>query len=171
MNFYYGKIIGTIHDVLVRRENFKRQPDDTDKINTYINHRGANHPEVVAFTTDDDRQKGIDRNTIAMSQEFDRYYKAVVPQGSPKPYWMAKSTYRVLQHQPPVALSRFDVDERDKLRALANCDFYYYNIYQHTIIEFYMAARAHDSKLSYGPKSSRGNNKNFSNGGGPRVSA
>jgi hypothetical protein len=142
--------------VLVRRDNFKRQPDDSDKINTYINHRGANHPEVVALKMADDRQKGIDRNTIAMSQEFDKYYKAVDPQGSPKPYWMAENTYRVLQLQPPVALSRFDVDERDKLRALAKCDFcrYYYNIHQHTIIEFYMAARAHDSKLCYGPKSS-----------------
>jgi hypothetical protein len=102
LNFYYGKIIGTIHDVLVRRDNFKRQPDDADKINTYINHRGANHPEVVAFKMADDQQKGIERNTIAMSQEFDKYYKAVVPKGSPKPYWMAESTYRVfLQHQPP----------------------------------------------------------------------
>jgi hypothetical protein len=34
LNFYYGKIIGTIHDVLVRRDNFRRQPDDVDKINT-----------------------------------------------------------------------------------------------------------------------------------------
>jgi hypothetical protein len=113
-------------------------------------------------------------DTIAMSQEFDKYYKAVVPQGSPKPYWMAESTYRVLQHQPPIAFSRFDVNERDKLRASAKCDFcrYYHNIHQHTIIELYMAARAHhDSKLLYGPKSSRGNNKNFSNGGGPRASA
>ncbi len=86
---------------------------------------------------------------------------------------MAESTYRVLQHQPPVALSRFDVDERDKLRFLAKDDFcrYYHNIYQHTIIEFYMAARAHDSKLRYGTKSSKGNNKNLSNGGGPRASA
>ncbi len=69
LNFYYGKIIGTIHDVLVRRDDFKRQPDDIDKTNTYINHRGANHPEVVAFEMADDRQKGIDRNTIAMSQD------------------------------------------------------------------------------------------------------
>jgi hypothetical protein len=96
LNFYYGKIIGTIHDVLVRRDNFKRQPDDADKINTYINHRGANHPDVVAFKMADDRQKGIERNTIAKSQKFDKYYKAVVPKESPKPYWMAGSTYRVL---------------------------------------------------------------------------
>jgi hypothetical protein len=48
LNLYYGTIIGTIHDVLVRRDNFKRHPDDADKINTYINHRGANHPDVIA---------------------------------------------------------------------------------------------------------------------------
>jgi hypothetical protein len=86
---------------------------------------------------------------------------------------MTESKYRVLQHQPLISLSRLDVEERDKLRVVTKDDFcrYYHNIYQHTIIEFYMAARAHDSKLRYGPKSSRGNNNNnFSNGGGPRVS-
>jgi hypothetical protein len=156
LNFYYGKIIGTIHDVLVRRNNFKRQPDDADKLNSYINHRGANHPDVVAFKLADDRQKGIERNTIAMTQDFDKYYKAVLPKGSPKPYWMSESTYRVLQHQPQISLSRFDVEERNRLRVLAKGDFcrYYHNIYQHTIIEFYMAARAHDSKIRYGTKSS-----------------
>ena len=85
---------------------------------------------------------------------------------------MSESTYCVLQRQPTISLSRFDVEERENLRGVAKGDFcrYYHNIYQHTIIEFYMAARAYDSKLRYAPKSSRGNNKNFSNGGGPRAS-
>jgi hypothetical protein len=86
---------------------------------------------------------------------------------------MTESTYRVLQLQPVIALSRSDVEEMDNLRGVAKGDFcrYHHNIYQHTIIEFYMAARAYDSKLRYGPKSSRGNNnKKFSNGGGPRAS-
>ncbi len=174
MNFYYGKIIGTIHDVLVRRDNFKRLPDDSDKLNTYIHHRGANHPDVVAFKLADDRQRGIEKNSIEITRDFDRYYDAVVSKGSPRPYWMSESTYRVLQRQPTISLSRFDVEERENLRGVAKGDFcrYYHNIYQHTIIEFYMAARAHDSKLRYGSRSSRGNNnKNFSNGGGPRASA
>jgi hypothetical protein len=173
LNFYYGKIIGTIHDVLVRRENFRKLPDDGDKLNTYIHHRGANHPDVIAFKLADDRQRGIERNAIEMTRDFNRCFDAVVPKGSPKPYWMTEGTYRVLQRQPEISLSRFDVEERDNLHGVAKGDFcrYYHNIYQHTIIEFYMAARAHDSKLRYGPKSSIGsNNKNFSNGGGPRAS-
>jgi hypothetical protein len=66
-----------------------------------------------------------------MTQEFDKYYMAVVSKGSPKPYWMSESTYRVLQHQLQTAISRFDVEERDKLRLLAKGDFcrYYHNIY------------------------------------------
>ncbi len=86
---------------------------------------------------------------------------------------MSEGTYRVLQLQPEISLSRFDVEERENLRGMAKGDFcrYYHNIYQHTINEFYMAARSYDSKLRYGPKSSRGNNnKNFSNGGGLRAS-
>ncbi len=173
LNFYYGKIIGTIHDVLVRRDNFKRLPDDGDKLNTYIHHRGANHPDVVAFKQADDRQRGIERNSIETTRDFNRCFDAVVPKGNPKPYWMSESTYCVLQRQPTISLSRFDAEERENLRGVAKGDFcrYYHNLYQHTIIEFYMAARAHDSKLRYGSKSSRGsNNKNFSNGGGPRAS-
>ncbi len=172
LNFYYGKIIGTIHDVLVRRDNFKRLPDDGDKLNTYIHHRGANHPEVVAFRQADDRQRGIEKNSLEMTRDFDKYYDAVVPKGSPRPYWMSESTYTVLQRQPTISLSRLDVEERNNLRGAAKGDFcrYYHNLHQHTIIEFYMAARVYDSKLRYAPKSSRSNNKNFSNGGGPRAS-
>jgi hypothetical protein len=70
LNFYYGKIIGTIYDVLVRRDNFRKLNDDGDKINTYINHRGANHPDVVAFKLADDRQRGIEKNSTAMTQDF-----------------------------------------------------------------------------------------------------
>jgi hypothetical protein len=87
---------------------------------------------------------------------------------------MPESTYCLLQRQPTISLSRFDVEERDKLRGVAKGDFcsYYHNIHQHTIIEFYQAARGYDSFLRYGSKSSRGiNNKTFSNGGGPRASA
>jgi hypothetical protein len=165
LNFYYGKIIGTIHDVLVRRDSFKRLPDDSDKLNTYIHHRGANHPEVVAFQLADERQRGIEKDSYEIRRDFDRCFEAVAPKGSPKPYWMPESTYCLLQRQPTISLSRFDVEERDNLRGVAKGDFcrYYHNIYQHTIIEFYMAARSYDSKLRYGPKSSRGNNnKNFS---------
>jgi hypothetical protein len=174
LNFYYGKIIGTIHDVLVRRDNFKRLPDDSDKLNTYIHHRGANHPEVVAFQLADERQRGIERDSHEIRRDFDRCFDAVAPKGSPKPYWMSESTYCVLQRQPTISLSRFDVEERDKLRRVAKGDFchYYHNIHQHTIIEFYLAARGYDSFLRYGSKSSRNNNnKTFSNGGGPRASA
>jgi hypothetical protein len=174
LNFYYGKIIGTIHDVLVRRDNFKRLSDDADKLNTYMHHRGANHPDVVAFKLADDRQRGIERNAMEMTRNFNKCFDAVVPKGSPRPYWMTESTYRVLQLQPVIALSRSDVEEMDNLRGVAKGDFcrYYHNIYQHTIIEFYLAARSYDNKLRYSTKSSRGsNNKNFSNGGGPRASA
>jgi hypothetical protein len=173
LNFYYGKIIGTIHDVLVRRDNFKRLSDDADKLNTYMHHRGANHPDVVAFKLADDRQRGIERNAMEMTRNFNKCFDAVVPKGSPRPYWMTESTYRVLQLQPVIALSRSDVEEMDNLRGVAKGDFcrYYHNIYQHTIIEFYLAARSYDNKLRYSTKSSRGsNNKNFSNGGGPRAS-
>ena len=109
-----------------------------------------------------------------MTRNFNNCFDAVVPKGSPKPYWMTESTYRVLQLQPVIALSRSDVEEMDNLRGVAKGDFcrYYHNIYQHTIIEFYLAARSYDNKLRYSTKSSRGsNNKNFSNGGGPRASA
>ena len=51
--------MGAIHDVLARRENFTRCPDDADKLNTYNAHRGANHPEVVAFRTADDQQRTL----------------------------------------------------------------------------------------------------------------
>ncbi len=87
---------------------------------------------------------------------------------------MTESTYRVLQHEPLVARSRLDVEERDRLHVIAKGDFcrYYHKIHQHTIIDIYTAARAHDSKLRHGPRSNQGNNnKHFSNGGGPRFSA
>jgi hypothetical protein len=174
LNFYYGKIIGTIHDVLVRRDNFKRLHDDGDKLNTYMHHRGAHHPEVVAFKLADEKQIGIEKNSPEINRDFNRCFEVVVPKGSPKPYWMSEGTYRVLQLQPEVSLSRFDVEERENLRGVAKGDFcrYYHHIYQHTIIEFYLAARSYDNKLRYSTKSSRGsNNKNFSNGGGPRASA
>jgi hypothetical protein len=174
LNFYYGKIIGTIHDVLVRRDNFKRLPDDSDKLNTYIHHRGANHPEVVAFKLADERQRGIEKDSYEIRRDFDRCFETVAPKGSPKPYWMPESTYCVLQRQPTISLSRFDVEERDNLRGVAKGDFcrYFHNIHQHTIIEFYMAARGYDGFLRYGTRSSRGiNSKTFSNGGGPRASA
>ncbi len=130
LNFYYGKIIGTIHDVFVRRDNFKRLPDDADKLNTYMHHRGANHPDVVAFKLADDRQRGIERNAIEMTRDFNRCFDAVAPKGSPKPYWMTEGTYRVLQLQPTILLSRFDVEERENLRGVAKGDFcrYYHNI-------------------------------------------
>jgi hypothetical protein len=160
--------------VLVRRETFTRSPDDADKLNTYIPHRGANHPEVVAFRTADVQQKDIERNATLMCQAFDRKYREVTPKGSVRPPWMSESTYRVLQIQPLVARSRLDVEERDRLHTLAKGDFcrYYHNIHQHTIIDFYTAARNYDSRLRYGTKpSQRNNSKHFSNGGGPRANA
>jgi hypothetical protein len=174
--------------VLVRRETFTRCPDDADKLNTYIAHRGANHPEVVAFrmaedqqkdiernaTMAEDQQKDIERNATMMCQAFDRKYREVTPKGSIKPPWMTESTYRILQHQPLVARSRLDVEERDRLHTIAKGDFcrYYHYTHQRTIIDFYTAARNYDSKLRYGTKSYQGNNsKHFSNGGGPRANA
>ncbi len=62
LQFYYSKVFETIHDVLVRRDNFTKHPDDADKIHTYIAHRGANHPDVVASKLADDQHKYIDRN-------------------------------------------------------------------------------------------------------------
>jgi hypothetical protein len=59
LQFYYGKVIGAIHDVLARRENFIKCPDDADKLKTYLAHRGADHPEVVAFMTADDQQRTL----------------------------------------------------------------------------------------------------------------
>jgi hypothetical protein len=137
LQFYYGRVIGAIHDVLVRRETFTRCPDDADKINTYIAHRGANHPEVVAFRTADDQQKDIERNATLMCQAFDREYREVTPKGSIKPPWMTESTHRVLQLQPLVARSRLGVEERDRSYTIAKGDFcrYYHYTHQHTIID------------------------------------
>ncbi len=59
LQFYYGKVIRAIHDILARRENFTKCPDDADKLKTYIAHRGADHPEVVAFMTADDQQRTL----------------------------------------------------------------------------------------------------------------
>ncbi len=39
LQFYYSRVIGAIHDVLVRRETFTRCPDDADKIHTYYAHQ------------------------------------------------------------------------------------------------------------------------------------
>ncbi len=151
LQFYYGRVTGAIHDVLVRRETFTKCPDDADKIHTYIAHRGANHPDVVAFKLADDQQKDIEKNASAMCQAFDRNYREVTPKGSIKPPWMTESTYRVLQHQPLVARSRLDVEERDRLHTIVKGDFcrYYHNVHQHTIINFYTAARNYDSKFGY----------------------
>ncbi len=77
LQFYYGRVIRAIHDVLVRRETLTRCPDDADKIHTYIAHRGANHLDVVAFKLADDQQKDIEKNASAMCQAFDRNYREV----------------------------------------------------------------------------------------------
>jgi hypothetical protein len=93
---------------------------------------------------------------------------AKLPKSS-KPEWMNETTFRVLHSLNFPCTTRTDKEIRDRLREDAREEFsrYYYNTNLHTIIDFYRAARALDSKVRHG----RPSGNNFSYGGGPRSSA
>jgi hypothetical protein len=169
LSFYYGTVIASINGIIASRNAFKVFPENDKKISAYIAYRGQHSLEVENW-------KKADNQNMLMTKDLrefrDAYFRAFelsqLPKSS-KPEWMSETLFQILHLLSFPCRSREDMDVHDRLQSEAKEEFirYYHHINLHTIIDFYRAARAFDSKVRHG----RPSGNNFSNGGGPRSSA
>ncbi len=168
LSFYYDQIISTIHGIIAGRNAFKVFPEDEQKITAYIAYRGQHSLEVENWRKADNQNTLMTQDLREFRDAYFRAFEAAKLPKSSKPEWMSEILFRILHSLNFPCISRTDIDVHDRLRAEAKEEFicYYHHINLHTIIDFYRAACAFDSKVRHG----RPSGYNSSYGGGPRSS-
>ena len=163
LKFYYGKLLNAIRDILRVRERFRIIPNDSRKIESYIQFLGRNHVDVEAFRTAENNTKHIDQQTERLKEVFHgEFLKA---HGPTRPYWLSEFLHRKVQNKVQLDRSAYDL-LYEQVRVVY-CDYHYFK-YRHCIIEFYSQARTHFLQQSNNSRHSRGNYKTY-DGGGPQA--
>jgi hypothetical protein len=165
LNFYYGKILGSINDIFRLREQFQIVPYDAAKIRAFIDFLGANHQEVRNFNHAEESIRDIQTNSDRLRQAFyEQYIKA---HEFPKPEWLCTIMHENIQNR-----ANLNRSERDLLYDQAKvvyCDYHYF-LFLHHRIEFYSKARTH---FAANRRPRHSNNRAFRNnntyGGGPQA--
>jgi hypothetical protein len=148
LSFYYVKIMGAIHLVLQTRATFKILPEDGEKVTAYIVYRGQHCQEVENWRTADNQNVQMTKDSREYREAYSRAFEAARLPKSAKPPWISETTFRVLHSLKIPCTTRFDREQYDKTYADAREEFgrYHFNTNLHTIIDFYRAARAFESK-------------------------
>ena len=169
LSFYYGQVLTCINGIITGRNAFQVNPDDESKLAAYIAHRGQRSKEVENYNTAVNLNMLMDKDLREFRDHYVRAFELSKLPKSSKPEWMSEVLFQILHSLSFPCRSRTDIDVHDRLQSEAKEEFirYYHHINLHTIIDFYRAARALDSKVRHG----RPSGNNFSNGGGPRSSA
>jgi hypothetical protein len=168
LSFYYDQIIQIINGIIATRNAFKIIPEDEKKITAYIAYRGQHCLEVENWKQADNQNTLMTKDLREFRAAYFRAFEAAKLPKSSKPEWMSETSFRILRSLKLPCKSRIDIDMPDQLRAEAKEELsrYYYHINLHTIIDFYMAARALEAKFRHG----RPSGYKSSYGGGPRSS-
>jgi hypothetical protein len=169
LSFYYDQIIQIINGIIAQSNSFKIIPEDEKKVAAYIAYRGQHSMEVENWRKADNQNTLLTKDLREFREAYFRAFEAAKLPKSSKTEWTNETSFRILHSLNFPCTSRTDIDTHDRLRAEAKEEFsrYYYHINLHTIIDFYKAARALDSKVRHG----RPSGYNSSYGGGPRSNA
>jgi hypothetical protein len=97
LSFYYGKISGSINDILRMREQFQIVPYDTAKIRAIIDFLGADLQEVRNFNHAEESIRDIQTNSDRLRHVFyEQYTKA---HEFPKPEWLCTIMHENIQNR------------------------------------------------------------------------
>ncbi len=183
LSFYYGKILGSINDILRVREQFQIVPYDANKIRAFIDFLGADHQEVRNFNHSEESILGADHQEVRnfnhseesirdINANSDRLRQVFYEQYTrahevPKPEWLSVVMHSKIQNR-----ANLNRSERDLLYDQAKvvyCDYHYF-LFLHTRIEFYSRARVY---FASNRRPNHSNNRAFRNnntyGGGPQA--
>jgi hypothetical protein len=147
VHFYYGKILGAINNILRKRANFRKQPQDQRRITAYCEHLGYSEPSVVAFLGAERNLKRINERSPCVTQQFEEVYSLACQRNAVQPHWLHRSNFKNIQDnlrdRVPMPLSDRDALYNDSFRQFTS---FFYNLHLHEIMSFYERARAFASQ-------------------------
>jgi hypothetical protein len=164
LSFYYGKILGSINDILRVCEQFQIVPYDANKIRTYIDFLGADHEKMKKFNQAEENIRDISSNSDRLRQVFyEQYTKA---HEVPKTDWLSVAMHSQIQNR--ASLNRSERDLLYDQAKVVYCDYHYY-LFLHTRIEFYSRARVYFASNRRHYSNNRAFRNNNTYGGGPQA--
>jgi hypothetical protein len=164
LSFYYGKILGSIHDIIRTHEQFQIVPYDTNKIRAYIDFLGANHQDVKDFNHAKESIKDISMNSDRLRQAF--YSQYTRAHEVPRPDWLGEILHGKIQNR--TNLNRTKRDLLYDQAKVAYCDYHYF-LFLHHRIEFYSTARTHFTSRRPNHSNIRAFRNNNTYGDGPQA--